>query len=369
MEQVEVREDEPDHRLDDRDGADGDGRVVAAGDGDGGVFQRPVHGFLRHRDGGGRLQRDADDEGPPRGNAAEDAPRMVRQEGVLETAARGGAHGVVVPAAARGGGGEAVADLHPLRRVQPHAHVRYPGVQLVVEGLPEAGGDAGGADFDNAAQRIAGGDGGFDFPAHGGDRRRVGAEEGIAGGVSFVLGEPGGGIGLRRAQPDKAGPHADAGGVGEGREHFPRHRAGGDAGRRLAGGGTAAAADVVDAVFLPVCRVRVAGAEKRRQRGIIPRPLIRVFDEEADGVACRLAIRDAGEYSYLVRFAARSHVRPRAGAAAVEHGLDVLLRQGDEGGAAVDDAADGGAVAFAEGGDGEETAAGVVGAHDRLLCG
>ena len=70
----------------------------------------------------------------------------------------------------------------------------------------------------------------------------------------------------------------------------------------------------------------------------------------------------------MVIFAALGNVAAGAGFAAVEVGLDVGLAEGEAGRAAVDDAADARAVAFAEGGDGEELSEGVA-CHVLLLCG
>ena len=72
------------------------------------------------------------------------------------------------------------------------------------------------------------------------------------------------------------------------------------------------------------------------------------------------ARKDAGQDADLVGLAALGHEARLAGAAAVEPGLDVGLGQRDAGRAAIDDAADGRAVALAPGGDAEEMAEAVV---------
>jgi hypothetical protein len=68
----------------------------------------------------------------------------------------------------------------------------------------------------------------------------------------------------------------------------------------------------------------------------------------------------AGKNLDLVQLLALRGVARLAGAALVEIRLDVGLGQGDAGRAAVDHAADGGAMALAPGGDAEQMAEGVV---------
>ena len=70
----------------------------------------------------------------------------------------------------------------------------------------------------------------------------------------------------------------------------------------------------------------------------------------------------------MVGFSPLGNVAAGAGAAAVEVGLDVGFGKRQAGRAAVDDAADACAVAFAEGGYGEELSEGVA-CHDVLSGG
>ena len=73
-----------------------------------------------------------------------------------------------------------------------------------------------------------------------------------------------------------------------------------------------------------------------------------------------LVLEDAGQDLHLVRLLALRGEARLAGPALVEIGLDLVSGQRNVRRAAVDDAADGGPVAFAEGGDAEQMAEGVV---------
>ena len=142
--------------------------------------------------------------------------------------------------------------------------------------------------------------------------------------------------------------------------------AGRDAHRRLARRGAAAAAIVADAVFDVIGVVGVAGPVLVLDVGIILRALVDIVDHQPDRGAGRhlhavaLAGEDAGDDADLVRLLALRGEARLARPAAVEIALDVGLGQRDQRRAAIDDAADGRAMALTEGGDAEEMAEAVV---------
>ncbi len=110
----------------------------------------------------------------------------------------------------------------------------------------------------------------------------------------------------------------------------------------------------------------MAGAELVADVGIVLRALVDILDHQHDRRAGRyraagaVILEDAGQDFHLVRLLAlRGEARlPRP--ALVEIGLYLFRRQRNTRRAAVDDAAQCGAVAFAEGGDTEEMAESVV---------
>ena len=125
---------------------------------------------------------------------------------------------------------------------------------------------------------------------------------------------------------------------------------------RLARRGTAAAAIVADAVFLPVGVVGVAGTEGVGDIAVVLAALVFVADQQRDGRAGGFAFEHAGQDLHRVRFAALGNVARGAGFAAVQVSLDIGRAQFHSRRATVDDATDGRAVGFAERGDGEEGA-------------
>ena len=134
----------------------------------------------------------------------------------------------------------------------------------------------------------------------------------------------------------------------------PGDGAGRDAGGGLPRRGAAAAARIAKAVFGLVGRVGMAGAG--RQVRIIPRTGVDIVDDQADRRAGGPAFVGAGEDPDPVRLLPGRGSGRKAGAAAVEPGLDILFGEGEAGRAAVDDRADGGAVALTPGGEAEDPA-------------
>ncbi len=145
-----------------------------------------------------------------------------------------------------------------------------------------------------------------------------------------------------------------------------RQRAGGDARRRLARRGAAAAAIVAHAVFHVIGVVGMAGPVLPGDLAIVLGALVDILDHHRDrraGGDHGLAVvvhDDAGKNSHLVRLAALGDEARLAGLALVEFGLDIGLREADAGRAAVDDAAERRPVAFAPGRDAEEMSERVV---------
>src|SRR5262249_21991310 len=118
-------------------------------------------------------------------------------------------------------------------------------------------------------------------------RLRVGAPEGV---LLDLLPAPGGAVdGMRshlhqRAADDHLRP-----------EDLACDGAGGDAARRLARRGAAAAAIVADAVFLPVGVVGVARPEAVLDRAVVLRALVDIVDDERDRRAGGQPLEDARE--------------------------------------------------------------------------
>src|SRR5439155_12077493 len=125
-------------------------------------------------------------------------------------------------------------------------------------------------------------------------------------------------------------------------------RAGGDADRRLTGGGAAAAAIVAQAVFLPVSVVGVAGPESVGESAVVLAPLVFVSDDEADRRAGRPAFEHTGQNLDAVGLLALRHVAGAAGLPPVEIPLNIAFGELEPGWAAVHDAAVSGSVALAK---------------------
>jgi hypothetical protein len=148
-----VGEHEGEHRLGDGNAADGDARVVPPLGHHLDLGAVHVHRRLRRRDRAGRLDGEAHDHVLSRGNPAEHAAGVVGEEtdGIALHA-----HGVVVLLARHGGGGEAVADFHPLDRRDRQHRLGDVGIQAIEGRCAEAGGHPGRHHLDDAPGRRCG---------------------------------------------------------------------------------------------------------------------------------------------------------------------------------------------------------------------
>src|SRR5581483_9645042 len=126
-------------------------------------------------------------------------------------------------------------------------------------------------------------------------------------------------------------------------------------------------ARIAPAVLLDVGVVGVVGAEHVLDLVVVVGTLVGVLDQQRDRRAGGAALVDAGEDLHRVGFLALRDVARSARLAPVQVRLDVGFAQLEVGGAAVDDAADGGAVALAEAGDAEQLADGIAG-HESSRC-
>ena len=100
---------------------------------------------------------------------------------------------------------------------------------------------------------------------------------------------------------------------------------------------------------------------------IVFRPLIGVLDHQADRRARRLAFEDARQDPDRIGFLTLGRELVLPGFARIEEGLDVAFSQREAGGAPVDHRSDGGAVAFAPGGEAQHASEGVP-AHAVVLA-
>lgn len=154
-------------------------------------------------------------------------------------------------------------------------------------------------------------------------------------------------------------------------EDFMGDGGGGDAADGFAGGGASAALPIADAVFGVVGVVGVGRTVFVLHLGVCFGAVVFIVDEDGDGGAEGEVFEGAGEDLAGIGFFARGGDIGLAGFPAVEGGLDIGFGEGEVGGAAVDDDADGAAVGFAEGGDAEEMAGDGghgVGPQITLIC-
>ena len=105
----------------------------------------------------------------------------------------------------------------------------------------------------------------------------------------------------------------------------------------------------------------MAGAELVLDVAVVARTHVLVDDKETDGGSRGQPLEHARQDLHAVGFAALAGMARLAGAAAVQVHLDVVFDQGDARRHAIDDAADGRAMAFTEGGEAEQMAEGVGG--------
>src|SRR5690606_31732039 len=118
----------------------------------------------------------------------------------------------------------------------------------------------------------------------------------------------------------------------------------------------ATATIVAEAIFLLIGVVSVPGAEAILDLVVVARTLIGVLDHHADRRAGGAALEHPRQDLHLIRLLALAGVPRRPGAPALELRLNVRLGQLQPRRATIDDAAERGPMAFAEGGDGEELA-------------
>src|SRR5690606_10502969 len=327
------------HRLGDRCCAQPHARIVSPRRHD---LDRPavdVDGTARNLDARGWFQRKTDQNVLPARNAAEYPAGRVLHEPFRSDL-------VAVLAAALAHGREAVADLDALDGVDAHHRVRDRRIELVEHRFPEprrharrnhvhAGPDriAVAAKLDHERlERL--------------DLRGIRTEERVVvDGVEIDRLE------LDRAERGEIPPDRDPGPLAE---VLTRDRAGRDPHCRLARGRAPAAAIIAEAVFLVVRVIRVARPETVLDLVVVARALVDVLDQEAARGAGRHALEDPGQDLYGIGLAAlRDEARlPRP--PAVELLLDVVLRELEPRRTSVDDAAERGPVALAEGRDGED---------------
>ncbi len=317
-----------------------------------------IDGAARLQDGGGRLDREADHEILAGRKSAQDPTGLVREE--FRRAVVPDPHLIGVLLAGEGGGLEARADLHRLDGVDRHHGLGEVGVELVIDGLAQAGGHAGRHDLDHRAAGRAGLAHPVQVLAPGLRRLGVRCKEGVPVHLRPVEVFPVDAVGAHLHQTAAQGE----GLAQEMRQQLARDAACGDTHRRFPCGGPAAAARIADAVLLPVGIVRVAGPELGRDVAVVLGTLILVLDHQTDGRAGRLALVDAGDDPHLIGFLALGGVARLAGLAPVEPALKVGLAQGNQRGHAVHHAADLRPVAFAPGGEAEGLAEGIT-RHSR----
>ena len=345
-----VGEDEVGHGFDHGDGAGEDAGVVAAAGGEGGFFAGVVDGVLFDEDGGGGFEGNAEDDGFAIADAALDAATAVgagADFAVLDEEL------VVVVAPGHEGAFEAGADFEAFGGGETHHGFGEIGFEFVEDGFAEAGGDAADDALDDAADGVA-------FGAHLGDEIDHGVDHGGVGGADDVgfdlLGGDGIGVDVSFEVVDglDVGDALVAGEVAQ--ENFAGDGAGGDAADGFAGGGAAATGDGADAVFGVVGVVGVGRAVGGLHLRVGGGALVGVADEDADGGAGGEAVFDAAEDFGFVSFFAGSDDFALAGATAVEFFLEVLDREGDFRGAAVNDDTNTGTVGFSPSGNAKERA-------------
>ncbi|ABA48712.1 hypothetical protein BURPS1710b_1866 [Burkholderia pseudomallei 1710b] len=337
---------EREHRFGDRRRANPDARVVAAERLDDGGFARPRDRAARRANARRRLDRDRHRDVLPRRDAAEHAARVIADEAVRRQL-------VAVHRTALRDARETRADLDALHRVDPHHRVRDVGVEPVEQRLAPADRHARRDDIDARADRIAV----LAQRVHVALELRhdvgVRREERVLAHVRPVDERD-----LDFAERAHVAAHLDAEALAQ---PLLRDRAGADDGRRQPRGRAAAAAIVAHAVLLPVGVIGMARAERLGDVAVVLAALVGVADQERDRRAGRHALEHAGQDLDLVGLLTLRDVARRAGLAAVELELDVGFRERHARRAAVDHAADRGAVRFAEGRDSEKRAEGVAG--------
>ena len=337
--QVVVGEDERQHRFDDRAGAQGDAGVVPAFGDDFHVLSVAVGAAAGNEDAAGCLEGGAGDDGLAARYATQDAACVVRQEPGCSCAF------VAVFAAFAGDDVEAVTDGYGLDGIDAHQRFGDVGVQAVEDGFAEAGGDAFGDDGDFCADAVARA---ADVGEIAVKQRGLVVVRAIKGVVLDMV------------------PVAEFEAVFADLREVTADGGTGEVGKDLFGDGTAgdayggfprrsppAAAIVADAVFGLVGVVGVSGAVLVFDGAVVLATLVGVGNVNADGGAGGCAFKEPGKELDAVIFLARGDVARGAGFAPVEFALDGVKIKRDTRRSAIEDAADGRAVAFAVGGEGE----------------
>ena len=340
------------HGLDDGDGAGQHAGVVAAAGMHRGGTAGGVDGGLVAQEGGDGLEGYAEVDVLAVADAALYAAAVVGAG--VDAAVGAGIEFVVELAATLFGAGKACSILEAFGGVDGEHGGAEVGVELGKDGGAQAGRAAAYEAGDDAAHGVAaafhvGYEAGHGFGCLG-----VGAAHGVGFGerevVAPIVGREGDGAHLRGV-----GRYADAqraqGELGQGASHAARHRF---AGRRAA-----AAAVVAQAVAGLVGIVGMRGAEYVAQVVVVGRVLVLIAHDETDGAAGGAAFEYAREYFHAVGLAARGGQGALSRPAAGQFGTDEIHVDGNAGGKAVDDAAKGGAVALAKGGEAQDVAKGV----------
>src|SRR5690606_1433500 len=239
---------------------------------------------------------------------------------------------VAVPGALLRDDVEAVADLHALDRIDAHQRRGQFTIELAVDRLAPARRHAVGNHGDPRADRIAGLAQRVHVGLQLGHLRRVRPEERVV--LDRAPVETGR---LHVADPGHESTHGDAVALpepllGDNR----RGHAHGGLARRAA----ASAARVADAVLLPVAVVGMAGTELRGEVRVALGAPVGVADQQRARGAGGTALVPAGQDLDLVGLAPRRGVAALAGGAPLQVVGDLLRRDLQARGAAIDDAAD-----------------------------
>ena len=314
--------------------------IVAPAPKQGGVLVMDVHRILLGHDRRGGLEGHAEVDGLAVGDAALDAAAPVGA----------GAHAiavhvelVVVLAAGEVSAREAGADLEALAGGQAQDGLGEVGLQPVEDGLAPARRAAAHRAGHRAAQGVAVLARGLHRLDHLCGHGEVRAADGRA--IDLRARHPVH-VGVDHQAADLRHPRHDLHAPTRG-EELAGDSAGGHASRRLAGAGAAPAAPVANAELGIVRVIGVARPVLLLDLPIVAGPHVLVLDQEADRRAEGLTLEDAGEDADSVGLLALGNQGALPRRSAIEVGLNVGLRQLQQGRAAVHDDAHGGAMRLA----------------------
>ena len=300
----------------------------------------------------GWLERNTDQQILPRGNAAQRSAGMVGEKTV-------GRDLVPVLRALEHHAGEAGTNLDALDRVDTHHRMGDVGVDAIEDGFTQTGrhaachhGHARANRFTFLAQRIH-------VLLHLRHHRRVRAKEGIV--IDLV---PIKIYRLQRAELGQVAAHLDAATAGQ---VFLGDAARGHAHCGFTRGGTPATAVIPNTVLLLVGIVGVPRAEKILDVTIILGTLVLVVNDQANRGSRGNTFEGTGKDLHRVILAPLRGMPRLAGFTPVEVVLQIFLGQRQPRRTAVDDTANGAAVAFAERGHYERFAE-AVSRHQVVLC-